>query len=374
MLGGALATAFVLLTIGLLTPLLDPVQDVPAVVSVVVGAVIGVVLVGVVGALGAVRRIEGVATESLLGIAFPGGTPGAAGRWDDRFRSVAWLWAHLVAGAIFVFGSAALPVFLAEIRWWLFPLGLVVAVVAGAALVAGLRLAAYPLLGASAHERIAALERQTAELGARNRIAREIHDSVGHALSLVTVQAAAARRVQETDPAFVTDALAAIEDASRKAAAELDHVLGLLRADETSQQAPRHTTPDLTSLGDLVAATRQAGLDVTLDDRLGPDRLGELSPVASRELYRVAQEGLANVLRHGAGRCRIRVGRRGTEVELEITNDVEAAPARSGRRTGSGVAGIVERVEAIGGRATVGPDVADGGRWRLHAVLPWVAQ
>lgn len=366
MLGGALATAFILLTIGLLTPLLDPVQDVPAVVSVVVGAVIGVGLVGVVGALGAVRRIEGVATESLLGIAFRGGTPGAAGRWGDRFRSVAWLWAHLVAGAIFVFGSAALPVFLAEIRWWLFPFGLVVAVVGGAALVAGLRLAAYPLLGASAHERIAALERQTAELGARNRIAREIHDSVGHALSLVTVQAAAARRVQATDPAFVTDALAAIEDASRKAAAELDHVLGLLRAED----APRLATPDLSALGDLVAATRRAGLGVTLDDQLGPGALGELSPVASRELYRVAQEGLANVLRHGSGPCRVRVARRDAEVELEIVNDLDPRTRRSGRRTGSGVAGMVDRVEAIGGRATVGPD---DGRWRLHAVLPWVA-
>ncbi|WP_109507422.1 sensor histidine kinase [Nocardioides speluncae] len=371
MLGGALATAFALLTIGLLTPLLDPVQDVPAAVSMVVGAVIGVLLVGLVGALPAVRRIEGVATESLLGVAFPGGTPRAAARWDDRFRSVAWLWAHLVAGATFVFGAAALPVFLGDLRWWLFPVGLVVSVVGGAALVAGLRLVALPLLGASVHERIAALERQTAELGARNRIAREIHDSVGHALSLVTVQAAAARRVQTRDPAFVADALAAIEDASRQAAAELDHVLGLLRADE----APRHTTPDLTALGDLVAATRRAGLDVTLDDKLGAEDVAELSPVASRELYRVAQEGLANVLRHGSGPCRIRLGRRSAEVELEITNEIGTPTTRSGRprrRTGSGVAGIVDRVEAIGGRATVGP--ADGGRWQLRAVLPWVAR
>lgn len=372
MLGGALATAFILLTIGLLTPILDPAQDLPGAVSIAVGAVIGVALVGVVGALPAVRRIEGVAAESLLGIAFPGGTPHAAGRWDDRFRSVAWLWAHLVAGATFVFGAAALPVLVGEIRWWLFPLGLVVAVVGGAMLVAGLRLAALPLLGASAQERIAALERQTAELGARNRIAREIHDSVGHALSLVTVQAAAARRVQDTDPAFVTDALAAIEEASRKAAAELDHVLGLLRAED----APRQSTPDLSALGDLVAATRRAGLGVTLDDQLGPEALGELSPVASRELYRVAQEGLANVLRHGSGPCRVRVARRGPDVELEIVNDLDAQvgrpgrTGRSGRRTGSGVAGIVDRVEAIGGRATVGPD---DGRWRLHAVLPWVA-
>ncbi len=84
-----------------------------------------------------------------------------------------------------------------------------------------------------------------------NRIAREIHDSVGHALSLVTVQAAAARKVISRDPDFATQVLDAIEQASRSATADLDHALGLLRDDH--EPAARRHRQDLTAVDSLVA-------------------------------------------------------------------------------------------------------------------------
>lgn len=93
-------------------------------------------------------------------------------------------------------------------------------------------------LGPSAAERIAAMESEAVKLAERNRLARELHDSVGHALSVVTLQAGAAGRVLDSDPAFAREALGAIEESARAALEDLDHVLGLLR-DDPSRPAPR---------------------------------------------------------------------------------------------------------------------------------------
>ena len=94
------------------------------------------------------------------------------------------------------------------------------------------------LLGPSYAERLERLEADAARATERNRIAREIHDSVGHALSVVTIQASAARKLIERDPGFAADALATIETASRRAAAELDDMLSLLRYETRSPAAP----------------------------------------------------------------------------------------------------------------------------------------
>jgi len=94
------------------------------------------------------------------------------------------------------------------------------------------------LLGPSYAERLQRLEADAARATERNRIAREIHDSVGHALSVVTIQASAARKLIERDPGFAADALATIETASRRAAAELDDMLSLLRYETRSPAAP----------------------------------------------------------------------------------------------------------------------------------------
>ncbi|QSF56011.1 histidine kinase [Nocardioides sp. zg-1228] len=361
MLGAALALAFTMLAallaaaVGQATALAQP-------LVVTIGVLIGSLLVLAVGALPAVRRIEGTASESMLAVSFFGGLPQASTQWHDRWRSVGWLWAHVLAGAALVLWTGPVP-FLAfqQSPWLVLPSVLAVPAL-GALLAAGLRRLAPLLLGPSLRERVDRLEREATELGERHRIAREIHDSVGHALSLVTVQAAAAARVQHSDPGFVAEALAAIESAARQAAGELDHVLGLLRVEETT----RRPTPDLADLVDLVAAARRAGLDVTMEDRSG-DADDAVPPVVSRELYRVAQEALSNVLRHGSGPCRVRLDRTGGALTLEVTNTSAPPPRRMGDRRGHGLRGIRERVTAIGGHATAGP--TDDG-WRLRVVLP----
>jgi len=370
MLGAALFVAFGLLTLGLMSPLLAPDERLPPPVVVTLGAVLGLALVLVVGAIPVVRRIEGVAVEGMLGVDFGGPGPGSADRWSDRLRSVAWLWAHMLAGSIFVGCAVTVPSLGLEASGWLVIPGFVLTIAAGLLLAAAVRRAAPALLGPSAHERIVALEREARELGERNRIAREIHDSVGHALSLVGVQAAAAGRVFATDPAFAAEALTSIEEAARRASAELDHALGVLRAEKV-EGAERGRGPDLSDLPDLVAATSRAGLGTTLENRLSPADEAALSPVVARELYRLAQEGLANAIRHGAAPCHVLVDRADREVRLEISNALGGSPGtlRGPRRGGRGLPGMAARAGAIGGTASAGP--ADG-EWVVRVSLPWV--
>jgi signal transduction histidine kinase len=363
MLGAALAVAFALLAIGLVSPFMsgDSGWTATAVVAIVL---LGAALVVVVGAVPAVRRIEGVAVESMLDVSFEGGSPQAAARAADRLRCVAWLAAHLLAGAGLVAAAVTLPALGLEVAGWLTVPAFAAAVAIGLLLVVGLRRLAPPLLGLSPHERIARLEGETRELGRRNRIAREIHDSIGHALSLVTVQATTARRVQHDDPDYVDEALASIEDAARRAAAELDHVLGLLR----DEQPDRVPVPGLTSMPDLVSAAARAGLATTYDCSVDAGDLEALSTVTSRELYRIAQEALANAIRHGASPCTVTLSRTGREVTLEVTNALNARRPPGGRR-GHGLRGMDERARAVGGSATV---AADADVWSVRVALPWV--
>lgn len=366
MLGAALGVAFMLLALGLMSPILAAEGGPPTAPVIAATVALAAVLSAAVALVPAVRRIEGVAAESMLGVVFDGGPPEGAARRSDRVRCVAWLWAHLLAGATFVGALIVLPALLLEVSGWLVAPAFVAALALGEVLARGLGLLAPGLLGRSLHERIAGLEQEARELGQRNRIAREIHDSIGHALSLVTVQAAAARRVQHTDPAFVSEALTAIEGVGRSATAELDHALGLLRADA----GPEPPVPGLDGLPDLVAATSRAGLATTLDSRLDPAELAALSPVVARELYRIAQEGLANAIRHGTSPCRVLLQRRGRDVVLEITNSGGPGGRRRGRRTGgSGVPGMVERARALGGSAAVG---AVEGDWSVSVAVPWL--
>ena len=360
MLGAALALAFALFAAFLAAPLAGA-TSLPQPVVVGAGVLIAALLVLAVGVLPAVRRIEGVAVESMLSVSFDGGPPQPATHWHDRWRSVGWLWAHVLAGAVLAVWTSAVPVLAFELSPWLVLPAVLAVPVLGALLAVGLRRLAPALLGPSLRERVDRLEREATDLGERHRIAREIHDSVGHALSLVTVQAAAAARVQRSDPDFVAEALASIEGVARRAAAELDHVLGLLRVEQTA----RRPSLDLGDLPDLVDAARRAGLDVTLED--GSDPGGAVPAVVSRELYRVAQEALSNVLRHGSGPCHVRLERAARAVTLEVTNPAGPPSGRAGDRRGHGLRGISERVAAIGGSATAGP-VDDG--WRLRVVLP----
>ncbi|MBO4209260.1 sensor histidine kinase [Micromonospora echinofusca] len=363
--------------------------------SVVLGLlVVAVVIAAVPLFLGGSRALEIAAARNLLAVELP--EPPAGHRLDreTRLRSALWIALHLLSGGLVGFGLiSALPMALVFIAGWfgvgsgvlagqrfgpldghdtgllsvvgvLLLVGLGYAVAGLGALAASM---APVLLGPSPAERIAALEARAGRLAERNRLARELHDSVGHALTVATLQAGAARELLDRDPEFVRRALTAIEETGRRAMEELDQVLGLLRErDDTTgpAPAPRRTLADLDR---LVADTRVAGLPVDVRVAGGVDRL---PAVVSREGYRIVQEGLTNAARHGAGPVTVRLDVTGAGLEIDLTNPVPVARAasRSGDgRTGRGLAGMRERVLLLGGRLTAGPD---DGHWRVRASLP----
>ncbi|MEZ0094060.1 sensor histidine kinase [Streptacidiphilus sp. EB129] len=355
----------------------------------------------VAAAVPAVRVIEGNAARVLLGGPFARLRTGRATAPGARARSAAWFALHLgiggllsgltLAGIPFAAVELAAPLltpasrstldFVRDIPAGLGPvtaLALVAAVLLGGAGSGGLLARCAPrLLGPSPAEtqadelaeRLAAAEDEAARLGERNRIARELHDSVGHALSVVTLQAGAAARVLDRDPEFVRRALEAMEQSARGALEELDQVLGVLR--EGIGGASRAPLPDLTRLPELLAAARAAGTDVRAEPLPDADRVAALPGAVSRAAYRILQEGLTNALRHGGPgpvelRLRLADGEGG--LELWMSNTL-AAVRRPGRSSGgNGLPGMSERAAALGGTAGAGPD--GEGRWLLAVRLP----
>ncbi|MYX97765.1 histidine kinase, partial [Streptomyces sp. SID486] len=218
------------------------------------------------------------------------------------------------------------------------------------------------LLGPTARERLAAAEARAADLAVRGRLARELHDSVGHALSAVTLQASAARRLLDTDPRFVREALAAIEDTTRRTVGELDAVLGVLREDDAPGTAPAPTLA--ADLDGLLRRTRAAGQRVTATVDTDP---AALPPMVSREAYRIVQEGLTNALRHAGEPVTVTIGTADGRLEITVENRLGAAPAARRPGGGHGLTGIADRVRLLGGTAQAG---AADGHWRLRVRLP----
>ncbi|WP_158890083.1 sensor histidine kinase [Amycolatopsis anabasis] len=353
------------------------------------GAVVALLVMAVTSFIPAVRVLEGAAVRELLDDPAPGATFGPTTDWPVRWRSCAMFMLHVVVGGFISFATLVLPVFIVLCagapftgrinygdggpalvpRGWAsawIPAVLLAATVGLFYLVslAGklLALAAGALLGVSAGERIAQLERRTEQLAERNRLARELHDSVGHALSVVTIQAGAARRILRKDPEFAERALGAIEDAARAALDDLDHVLGLLREDAAGK-APQASLAELPA---LLSATRLAGVAVEADVR---GELAALPPVVSREAYRILQESLTNVLRHaGKVPVTLRLAVADEELRLSVRNPTGAAPARSRRNGGRGLRGMAERVEVLRGEFRAGRNEDE---WEVEVRLPW---
>ncbi|MEU0912047.1 sensor histidine kinase [Streptomyces althioticus] len=337
------------------------------------------------------RPLEGAAARWLCGVPAERLAEGPARGRAAKARTALWFALHLTFGAVVAGMSLALPPFAAVLivlpfvpAWrdsrlglpeildhaWalaLAPVAGVAALLALAACAAGagalLARWAPALLGPAPDERLAAAETRAADLALRNRLARELHDSVGHALSAVTLQASAARRVLGSDPEFVREALAAIEETTRRTVGELDTVLGVLRDGDASGTAPAPTLAG--DLDGLLRRTRAAGQPVaaTVDAPLEA-----VPPVLSREAYRIVQEGLTNALRHvGAGvTVTVRVDLRDGCLEIVVDNPLVApAPTRDGG--GHGLDGIRARSRLLGGTARAGP--VDG-VWRLRVLLP----
>jgi signal transduction histidine kinase len=196
----------------------------------------------------------------------------------------------------------------------------------------------------------------------RARIARELHDVVGHSVSVMTVQASAVRRLLHEDQEKEREALLVVERTGREALAEMRRLVGVLRRpEEAPAKAPQ---PSLEHLDRLVAQVRDAGLPVDL--HVEGDAL-KLAPGVDLTAYRVIQEGLTNALKHARAKRADVVVRYGQEqVELVVADDGEGNGAGGGG--GHGLVGMRERVQVYGGDLDAGP--RPGGGYELRARIP----
>ncbi|MFC5171807.1 sensor histidine kinase [Streptomyces mutomycini] len=350
-------------------------------------------MAAVTGLFPLVRPLSASAARALCGI--PAGVlaDGRPKTRQARVRTAGWFTLHVALGGVISGLTLALPPFAVGLMMLPFsrtvresrtlappdaldrPWILAVAPFAGLAMLAALAACAAAagavlagrapsLLGPTPEDRLAVAERRAAGLAVRNRLARELHDSVGHALSAVTLQAGAARRVLDSDPAFVREALTAIEGTTRRTVGELDAVLGMLRQDEDHAYGDEAPGPALDALDGLLA---HCGIPVSYAAEGEP----ELVPRAvSREAYRIVQEGLSNALRHGGSGARadlrITVDERGLGLTMDSPLPARKAAVRPGG--GRGLRGIAERAALLGGSAQSGP--RPDGVWRLTARLP----
>lgn len=196
----------------------------------------------------------------------------------------------------------------------------------------------------------------------RIRIARELHDILGHRISLINVQAAAALHVVDRDPAQARTALVAIKQASHEALGEVRATLGILR--QLDEREPLAPSPGLAELDEVIAQTSAAGLDVQLAVRGEARNLPDGVDLAA---FRIIQESLTNVVRHArATSARIAIAYRPADVQIEVTDDGQASTVRDG--SGSGLVGMRERATALGGAFGAGP--RPGGGYRVWATLP----
>lgn len=214
--------------------------------------------------------------------------------------------------------------------------------------------------------------RESAVVEERLRIARELHDVVAHHVSGIGVQAAAARRVLESDPEGAKGALGHIETASRDAVSQMRGLLGTLRMREagasSAGEEDHAPEPGLTDIADLVEIGSDRGLQVHHQVVEGSDGdLGRVPGSVGHSLYRTAQEALINVTRHSTARsARVIVRVDDTHAEVEVTDDGRPRAGTSG--TGMGQLGIRERVRSHHGSVEVGPRPLGG--YRVRARIP----
>nr|WP_276498531.1 histidine kinase [Agromyces luteolus] len=193
----------------------------------------------------------------------------------------------------------------------------------------------------------------------RARIARELHDILGHSVSVMVVQAGAAAEVVDVDAAAARRALEAIRTTGTDALAEVRRVVELLREDDHDALSPQ---PGIARIPELIEQARGSGLVV--DFRA--DDTSDLSAGRQLAVYRVVQESLTNVRRHArAASASVAIERSADRVDVTVTDDGAAAGAD--RAAGHGLLGMRERVTLYGGTLEAGPGPSG---WRVHASLP----
>ncbi|HUZ01431.1 MAG TPA: sensor histidine kinase, partial [Thermomicrobiaceae bacterium] len=200
----------------------------------------------------------------------------------------------------------------------------------------------------------------------RLQMARDLHDMIGHNISLINVQAGVGLDLMDTQPEQARAALTAIKAVSKDALDELRTMLAALR--QADEDAPRTPAPGLERLDELVEATRAAGISVTVQV-VGERQV--LPAAVDLAAYRIVQESLTNVARHaGPATATVRLAYRADALDIAIEDD-GCAPTANGASppgTGTGIAGMRERAGALGGRLQAGPRSGEG--FAVTAHLP----
>jgi signal transduction histidine kinase len=336
-----------------------------------------------------VRSVEVATARTLLALDLPDVTH--PGDWGSRRRGASWLVVLVVLGLVVATGllyllptgvgllahpfggddTIGVPggTFSTGSGWdaaWLVLPGLL-ALAASGALVQGsgvlLRHLAPRVIGPTVVERVAVAARRERELARANALARDLHDSLGHRLTAMTVQASAARRLLRTDPGAAERAMAAVEDLGRSAQADVDEVVGALRGRAPSGDVDPESTSDVVEPLRSLLERHPAEVRVC-----APPSLLLSGPVAET-VVAVAREALTNASRHGVGPVDLQLGCAAGAAVLEVRNAVaprsSAGSASSGR---SGLRGLRERVLLDGGTLTAG--IEEEGTWLLRATLP----
>ncbi|MEO3743093.1 sensor histidine kinase [Plantactinospora sp. B5E13] len=196
----------------------------------------------------------------------------------------------------------------------------------------------------------------------RERLARDLHDTVAHHVSAMAIRAQAGIAASTSQPDAAVEALRVIEAEASRALAEMRAIVRVLRRDQPADLAPRPQVADITRLAD-----GHTGPAVDVEIR---GDLEDLPPTVSATLYRLAQESVTNARRHArhATRIEVSVAVDDTSVRLRVSDDGEAGDGRPAGSPGFGLIGMMERADLLGGICQAGPDAGQG--WTVTAVLP----
>ncbi|MEV7647187.1 histidine kinase [Arthrobacter sp. NPDC089319] len=345
-----------------------------------------VLLLAVPAALSATRALERTAVGELLAVKLA--EPAGPVTRQRRLRGAVWYLVHLMAGGLTLVAiafaaplvisvvilpllgnansanelSAAVVPFTDDTTAALWSLGLGTGVIIFTILTAlALPHWATLLLGPSPAER-RVLEEEQARLEAkRNELARELHDSVGHALTVTTLQATAAEALMGRDPEEAARAMRAVADTGRSALAELDRVIGILRA----PGVPAENPAGLRQLPGYLDHMEDQGLQVKRE--FETQTLEQVPAAASAPAFRILQEGLTNALKYASPReAVLHIELNGQRLQIQLVNPVvQSATAR--RASGRGIAGMQERARLAGGSTR--SQLAQG-RWTLSVDIP----
>jgi signal transduction histidine kinase len=214
-------------------------------------------------------------------------------------------------------------------------------------------------------ERDAERERRLAAAEERTRIARDLHDSAGHAINVILVHAGLGRMREEAEPGSARAEFETIEQVARETVVEIDQMVAALREDGANGGGDGvEPPPGLAALDALGERHRAAGMDVALTRR-GHSRA--VPAAVDRGSYRILQEALTNAARHGGGRAAVELARGRDALELTVSNPVPPDTRFRGAEGGHGLVGMRERAALLGGELDAG--VRDG-RFEVRARLP----